>query len=62
VQKSPQGFADGICRLLADPLLADQIGLKGRGVVEAQFNWDRLARAYEAALNDALKGRATREI
>lgn len=61
VQKSPKGFADGICQLLADPLLADQIGLKGRGVVEAQFNWDRLALGYEAALNDALKGRGLGE-
>jgi glycosyltransferase involved in cell wall biosynthesis len=61
VQKSPKGFADGICRLIEDPPLAEQIGLKGRGVVEAQFNWDRLALGYEAALNDVLKGRGLGE-
>lgn len=55
VQKSPQGFVGGICRLLEDPSLAKQIGLKGRDIVEAEFNWDRLVPGYEAALQDAVK-------
>jgi glycosyltransferase involved in cell wall biosynthesis len=59
VQKSPEGFAEGIHRLLGDPALSDQIGLKGRGVVEAQFNWDRLSRAYEAALQEVVKDQAS---
>jgi phosphatidylinositol alpha-1,6-mannosyltransferase len=60
VEKSPEGFATGITRLLADPILASRIGAKAREVVEQQFNWDHLAEAYEAALNDAVNGRATR--
>jgi glycosyltransferase involved in cell wall biosynthesis len=60
VQKSPAGFADGITRLLADPILASRIGAKAREVVEQQFNWDHLAEAYEAALNDTMKRRGPR--
>jgi len=60
VEKSPEGFATGITRLLADPILASRIGAKAREVVEQRFNWDHLAEAYEAALNDAVNGRATR--
>jgi glycosyltransferase involved in cell wall biosynthesis len=60
VEKNPEGFATGITRLLADPILASRIGAKAREVVEQQFNWDHLAEAYEAALNDAVNGRATR--
>jgi glycosyltransferase involved in cell wall biosynthesis len=60
VEKSPEGFATGITRLLADPILASRIGAKAREVIEQQFNWDHLAEAYEAALNDAVNGRATR--
>ena len=61
VQKTPEGFADGIIRILDDPVLASRLGKKGREVVERQFNWDQLALAYEAALNDALKGRGPGE-
>ena len=61
VQKTPEGFADGIIRILGDPVLASRLGKKGREVVERQFNWDQLALAYEAALNDALKGRGPGE-
>lgn len=60
VSKSPTGFAQGITRLLGDPVLASDIGNKARGVVEQQFDWDDLAAAYEAALNDAVNGRAPR--
>jgi glycosyltransferase involved in cell wall biosynthesis len=59
VEKSPAGFADGITRLLSDPALASRLGKKGREVVERQFNWDQLALAYEAALNDAVKSRTS---
>jgi glycosyltransferase involved in cell wall biosynthesis len=41
-------------------MLASRIGAKAREVVEQRFNWDHLAEAYEAALKDAVNGRATR--
>jgi glycosyltransferase involved in cell wall biosynthesis len=59
VEKNPEGFATGITRLLADPMLASRIGTKAREVVEQQFNWDHLAEAYEAALHDAVTARTS---
>jgi glycosyltransferase involved in cell wall biosynthesis len=56
-----QPFAEGIIRILGDPLLASHLGKKGREVVERQFNWDQLALTYEAALNDVLKARGPGE-
>jgi len=60
VQKTPESFAEGIIRILGDPMLASRIGTKAREVVEQQFNWDHLAEAYEAALHDTLKRRGPR--
>ncbi len=56
VQKSPRGFAEGINRVITDPVHAVRIGDRARAVVEKQFDWDRLVIAYEAALYDVLKG------
>jgi glycosyltransferase involved in cell wall biosynthesis len=60
VQMTPAGFADGMIRLLTDPLLADRLATKAREVVEEQFSWDTLARAYEGALQDTVNGRPAR--
>jgi phosphatidylinositol alpha-1,6-mannosyltransferase len=60
VQMSPAGFADGMIRLLTDPMLAGSLGKKAREVVEEQFNWDKLALAYEVALQDTVNGRHAR--
>ena len=59
VQKSPDGFAEGITRILGDPTLGSRLGTRAREVVEQRFNWDQLALAYEAALNDAVKDRTS---
>ncbi|GEM_PF-2663572 len=59
VDKSSQGFAGGISYLLSDPAFADKIGRKARTVVEAHFNWDRLALTYEAALQGVVKDQAS---
>jgi phosphatidyl-myo-inositol dimannoside synthase len=42
--EDPAAFADGICRVLADPALAQQLGRNGRRAVETYFNWDRVVR------------------
>lgn len=42
--EEPAAFADAICRLLADPALAQRIGQNGRRAVETYFNWDRVVR------------------
>lgn len=57
VEKSAQGFAEGISRLLVDPPLRDRIGRTGREFVTTQRSWDQLAGTYEAALVDLVKGR-----
>lgn len=62
VQKSPEGFAEGIHRLLGDPALADKIGRKARMVVEGHCNWDQLSLAYEAALQEVAKVRLLRAV
>lgn len=55
VEKSPEGFTEGITRLLGDPGLASNLGRKAREIVESQFNWDHLALAYESALRECVK-------
>lgn len=56
VEKSVRGFAEGMSRLLGDPPLCDRIGRTGREVVQVEHSWDQLARTYEAALLDLVKG------
>jgi glycosyltransferase involved in cell wall biosynthesis len=56
VEKSVQGFAEGISRLLGDLPLCDRIGRIGREFVVTRHSWDQLARTYEAALMDLVKG------
>ena len=40
--------AETICRLLADPEMAQRIGRCGRQLAEQKFTWDRTATAIEA--------------
>jgi glycosyltransferase involved in cell wall biosynthesis len=54
VAKSPEGFAEGITRLLGDPGLASDLSRKAREVVESEFNWDHLALTYESALRECV--------
>lgn len=56
VEKSVQGFAEGISRLLSEPPLCDRIGRTAREFVTTQRNWNQLARTYETALMDLVKG------
>lgn len=56
VEKSVQGFAEGISHLLREPPLCDRIGRTAREFVATQHSWDQLARTYEAALMDLVKG------
>jgi len=56
VEKSVRGFAEGMSRLLGDPPLCDRIGRTGRECVATQHSWDQLARTYETALMDLVKG------
>jgi phosphatidylinositol alpha-1,6-mannosyltransferase len=42
--EEPAAFAQAICRLLADPALAQRLGRNGRRAVETHFNWDRVVR------------------
>lgn len=56
VEKSVQGFAEGISRLLDDLPLCDQIGREGREFVATERSWEQLAKTYEVALMDLLKG------
>jgi 1,2-diacylglycerol 3-alpha-glucosyltransferase len=56
VEKSVRGFAEGMSRLLSDPPLCDRIGRTGREFARIEHSWDHLARAYETALMDLVKG------
>jgi len=46
--EDPAAFADAICRLLADAVLAKRMGAAGRRAVETYYNWDRVVRDLRA--------------
>ena len=52
-------FANGVCRLLDDPALREQIGRNGRAYVERSHNWMKVAAQlegiYEEACSNLLK-------
>jgi phosphatidylinositol alpha-1,6-mannosyltransferase len=56
--EDPEAFAGAICRLLADPARAQQIGANGRRAVETYFNWDRVVRDLRALESQAVSGAA----
>jgi phosphatidylinositol alpha-1,6-mannosyltransferase len=56
--EEPEAFADAICRLLADPARAQQIGANGRRAVETYFNWDRVVRDLRDVESEAVSGAA----
>ena len=47
-------FAAAVTQLLADPALAARIGAAGRGLVEARFDWSRIATDHERIYDDVL--------
>ena len=54
--EEPAAFADAICRLLADPALAQRIGQNGRRAVETYYNWDRVVRDLHAIETEVVAG------
>lgn len=48
VADTPAGFADAVVRCLREPALRDQLGARGRALVERRYRWD----AIGAGLSD----------
>jgi len=48
--------AGAIARLLGDPALAARVGAAGRALVEARFDWNRIADDHERIYETALAG------
>jgi glycosyltransferase involved in cell wall biosynthesis len=57
VADSPAGFAEHVCRLLADPGLRARLGSAGRRYVEAQHRWDVAASRLEDLYSEAISSR-----
>jgi polysaccharide biosynthesis protein PslH len=51
---SPRDFADAVTRLLADPALAGALAARGRALVEARYDWSRLAGRLEAVVQSVV--------
>lgn len=55
IRDQPEEFADAVLSLLSNQPLADAIGQKARGTVEAEFTWDRigdkLRQTYRELIN-----------
>jgi glycosyltransferase involved in cell wall biosynthesis len=47
----PVGLADGMCRLLEDPTLAEQLGKSGSRNV-ASFDWQSMSGQYDSLYED----------
>jgi len=57
VADNPAGFAEHVCRLLADPGLRDRLGSAGRRYVEARHRWDVAAGRLEDLYSEAISSR-----
>lgn len=55
--RDPEQFAQTIQLLLANPELANEIGAKGPGYVQARWNWEDSVARIEAALFKAVEDR-----
>lgn len=54
VADSPEDFANGVARLLADPALRSRLGTHGRELVERTYGWQAIAQHLEQAYCCAL--------
>jgi glycosyltransferase involved in cell wall biosynthesis len=54
VRQEAANIADGLIQLLDNPTLADEMGQRGRGKVEARFSWPRLAALTESVYESVL--------
>jgi len=52
-------FADAICLLIEDPATRETLGAANRARAEAEFDWDAVARDYEALLGEAIAVRGS---
>ena len=54
VRDDAQGFADEVVRLLLDPVAAEELGRRGRALVEARYDWERVLEPLDAWLAEWL--------
>jgi spore coat protein SA len=52
---TPQALADGICKVLKDPVLAQKMGQRGFERVSSEYNWDVIAKQWSAKLSKMLE-------
>ncbi len=57
VADSPPDFADAVVRLLEDAELREELGRRGRQLVEARYDWRRLSAGLERVIVRAALGR-----
>ena len=60
-----EGFAEfeaAVEMLLADGLLADELGANGRAYVESKYSWETVLRGFDSALRTAREKFATRPL
>jgi len=53
--RDDQDLADKIHRLLADPLLREQLGQTAADYARRTYGWDEVTRKYEALFEEVLK-------
>jgi glycosyltransferase involved in cell wall biosynthesis len=54
---APRDFADAVLRMLAQPLAAAAMGLRGRCLVETAYGWDTSAARLEDLLDELVRRR-----
>ena len=57
VDKSPEGFAEGICFLLNNRELALEMGKRARELAEQSYDWNMLVLQYEQAFKEVVKAK-----
>jgi glycosyltransferase involved in cell wall biosynthesis len=51
---APQAFADAVCRVLADPSLAESLAERGRAVAQ-RYDWDAIGERLDAFCEEAAR-------
>jgi len=54
----PGDFAAAVARALGEPALRTRLGAAGRALVTAHYSWTRIARSFEALLEEGMAARS----
>jgi glycosyltransferase involved in cell wall biosynthesis len=48
----PKGFVDTICSLVSNPVIAEEMGRRGRHLIESEYSWEVITAGIERLYYD----------